>query len=134
MSCWISLSKLVCCRLANLDPAVRGILQAGKTIARQNDYGSELEAQVSTNIKEKVEAFERAVRTCLSIDTRGIAKNVVTIGKTLDIVDGKIEMTAGELRKAAAAIYTIEASLRGIRQGNYRTIIFAILSTKVNST
>ncbi|KAM7188377.1 adenosine trna methylthiotransferase [Naviculisporaceae sp. PSN 640] len=91
------------------------LFQAGKAIARQNDYGADLETQVSTNIKEKVEAFERAVRTCLSLETRAIATNVVTVGKTIDIIDGKIDRTVGELRKVTAAGYTVESLLRDIR-------------------
>lgn len=118
MSFSFALFILVCRCIAKWNLAVRGLLQAGKAIARQNDYGSELEARVSTNIKEKVEAFERAVRTCLSIDTRGIATNVVTVGKTLDIVDGKIDSTVGELRKTVAALITIEYSFRDMKQGN----------------
>ncbi|KAK4216777.1 adenosine trna methylthiotransferase [Rhypophila decipiens] len=92
------------------------LFQAGKAIALQNDYGSELETQVSTNIKEKVEAFERAVRTCLTLETRAIATNVVTVGKTIDIIDGKIEQTVGELRKVTAAGYTVENLLRDVRE------------------
>lgn len=108
-----------CLTMLHLDLAVRGIMQAGKAITRQNDYGKELEAQVSTNIKEKVEAFERAVRTCLSIDTRATATNVVTVGKTLDVVDGKIDQTVGELRRVVAAGTTVEDLLRGMRHGNH---------------
>ncbi|KAM7184636.1 adenosine trna methylthiotransferase [Rhypophila sp. PSN 637] len=92
------------------------LFQAGKAITLQNDYGSDLETQVSTNIKEKVEAFERAVRTCLTLETRAIAANVVTVGKTIDIIDGKMEQTVGELRKVTAAGYTVENLLRDVRE------------------
>ncbi|KAK3331226.1 hypothetical protein B0H66DRAFT_528557 [Apodospora peruviana] len=90
----------------------RRIIRAGKAIAQQEDYGSDLETRVTFNVKEKVEAFERAVTTCLSIETRGIATNVVTVGKTLDIVDGKVDILVSELRKSVAAVQTLEDSLR----------------------
>ncbi|KAI8963847.1 hypothetical protein F5Y11DRAFT_131589 [Daldinia sp. FL1419] len=92
----------------------RSILEAGKAIAKQEDYGIELETEVKTNINEKVEAFERAVRICLNIEVRSIATNVVTVGTTVDIIDGKIDGAVGELRRTVAAGKTLEDMLRGI--------------------
>ncbi|KAK3942418.1 adenosine trna methylthiotransferase [Diplogelasinospora grovesii] len=93
---------------------VRGILEAGKAIAQQEEYGKKLETDVKSNIKDKVEAFDRAVRTCLSIQVGGIAANVVTLGTTVDIVDGKIDDAIGEFRRNVAATQTVEDLLRSM--------------------
>lgn len=93
---------------------VREVWETGKAFFQQGEYGKELEDKISTNVKTKVEAFDRIVEKCLRREVRDIAQNVYQAGQTLDIVDGKIDENTSQLQKVHAALYTVEDVIRGI--------------------
>lgn len=85
----------------------RRVIEVGKALVQQNEYGKDLETYVKTNVEVKVKAFERAIRACLSQQVGGIDANVVNIGKIMQIANGKLDHNTSELRKMTAAVHTL---------------------------
>ncbi|RAL17394.1 uncharacterized protein BO97DRAFT_409832 [Aspergillus homomorphus CBS 101889] len=92
---WISKTKGV----------VRGVIAIGKAFVQQDDYGKKLETKITTSVGEKAIAFEKAVKSCLSIEVHDMGQNVVRIG------EGQDEMK-DNLRRAAASLERLEAILQ----------------------
>ncbi|OJZ87350.1 hypothetical protein ASPFODRAFT_217722 [Aspergillus luchuensis CBS 106.47] len=88
--------------------ALRGVLEAGKAIVQQDDYGAQLESAISTTVTEKANAFEKAVKSCLSIEVHDMGRNVVRIGQGQDAIRGDLK----PLLQAAASWERCEAILR----------------------
>ncbi|KAL0253355.1 hypothetical protein SLS55_010332 [Diplodia seriata] len=94
---------------------IRGFLyEPVKAVMQQDDYGRKLQAAVTDNVREKVEAFDRAVRACLHTEVRDTGKNVVTVGRMLEVVHGQIDGQTGDLKKMSATVSTLEDLLRGM--------------------
>ncbi|OJD32653.1 adenosine trna methylthiotransferase [Diplodia corticola] len=79
-----------------------------KAVVQQGDYGKKLEAAVKDNVTEKVEAFDRAVQACLHTEVRDTGKNVITVGRLLEVVHGQIDGQTGDLQKMSATVSTLE--------------------------
>lgn len=115
---------------------VREVWEVGKAFFQQGEYGKELEDKITTNVKTKVEAFERIVEKCLHREVRDIAQNVYQVGQTLDVVDGKIDENTGHLKKVHAAVYTVEDVIRGIAKDfeSKLLLLFTSIVTTANRT
>ncbi|PWY66995.1 hypothetical protein BO83DRAFT_410341 [Aspergillus eucalypticola CBS 122712] len=86
----------------------RGMLEKGKAVVQQDDYGAQLEATIGASVDEKAKAFETAVKSCLSIEVHDMGQNVVWIGQGQDAIRGDLK----HLVQAAASWERCEAILR----------------------
>lgn len=84
------------------------MLEVGKAIVQQDDYGAQLESAISTAVTEKAIAFEKAVKSCLSIEVHDMGRNVVRIGQGQDAIRKDLK----PLLQAAASWERCEAILR----------------------
>ena len=100
-------------------PVIGKAIEIGKAFVQQDDYGKQLEALITTRVAESANAFEKAVKSCLSIELHDMGLNVVRIGQGQDLMREDMR----RIITSAASYERLEAlvkdSLKEFRMGRY---------------